>query len=258
MGHVAQLYRYPVKSMQGEPVEHLEFASGSALGDRQWALVDAETGVFLSAKRHGALLQAFAGTAADGSVAIKLPDGVELATLDPGANRVLSEWLGHSVELRGAGDGVAPSYESFNDPTDDDSETHMFQGPSSHFADCADVHLLTTASLRAAKALGTDGDWDVRRFRPTMVLDAGENEADGFVEDEWVGSRVVIGQSATFEIFMKTIRCNLPTRPQPGIPRDTSVARLLRDHHDFCLGVYGAFRRGGVVRVGDAVLRQPA
>jgi uncharacterized protein YcbX len=91
-----------------------------------------------------------------------------------------------------------------------------------------------------------------------MVLDAGENEADGFVEDEWVGSRVVIGQSATFEIFMKTIRCNLPTRPQPGIPRDTSVARLLRDHHDFCLGVYGAFRRGGVVRVGDAVLRQPA
>jgi hypothetical protein len=125
-----------------------------------------------------------------------------------------------------------------------------FAGPSTHFADFADVHVMTTASMLAAKGLHPAGDWDVRRFRPTMVLEA---EGEGFVEDEWVGSRLGVGATASFELFMKTIRCNLPTRSQPGLGRDNAVARVLRDEHDFCLGVYGAFRQGGLVAVGDAV-----
>ncbi|HKH88874.1 MAG TPA: MOSC N-terminal beta barrel domain-containing protein, partial [Acidimicrobiales bacterium] len=76
MAHVAQLYRYPVKSMQGEPVDRLEFADGAAVGDRRLALADAGSGVYLSAKRHGQLLEASARTEPDGSVVISLPDGV--------------------------------------------------------------------------------------------------------------------------------------------------------------------------------------
>jgi hypothetical protein len=68
----------------------------------------------------------------------------------------------------------------------------------------------------------------------------------------------VLGAGATVVIFMMTVRCNLPTRAQPGLQRDTSVARVLRDQHDFCLGVYGAFHRAGVVNSGDAVVLQPA
>ena len=259
MGHVKQLYRYPVKSMQGEAVDRLEFLSGSACGDRQWALVDARTGVFMSAKRHGQLLAAYAWSDADGSVVIRLPDGTEVATRQSGANAVLSEWLGHAVELRTPADGVTPAYESFVDSTDEDSATATFHGPSRHFADLADIHFLTTASLRAAKALEPAGDWDARRFRPTVLVDTdGETSQDGFVEDHWVGCNVVMGTGATFVIFMKTVRCNLPTRSQPGLPRDTAVARVLRDEHDFCLGVYGAFRLGGVVSTGDALVIQPA
>jgi len=260
MGNVTQLYRYPVKSMQGEGVQRLEFVHGSASGDRQWALVDAETDVFLSAKRHGKLLHACPRTEEDGSVVIRFPDGGEIGTLDPTANGVLSDWLGHRVELRRPEDGVSPAYESQVDPMDDDSGASLFRGPSTHFADFADVHLLTTASLRAAKAIHPDGDWDVRRFRPTVVIDMGDRPIaeEGFLEDGWIGSRVVLGAGAAFEIFMQTIRCNLPTRAQPGLPRDTSVARVLRDQHDFCLGVYGAFRAAGVVEIGDAVMLQPA
>jgi len=257
---VTGLYRYPVKSMQGERVEHLEFVNGPASGDRQWALVDADTGEFLSAKRHGRLLEASARTEADGSVAIKLPDGTEIGTNDSDADALLSGWLGHTVELRTPADGIAPTYTSFADSTDETSETTTFQGPSNHFADFGDIHLLTTSSLRAAKALQPTGDWDVRRFRPTVLLDMddGDMTEEGFLEDAWVGSRVVLGAGATFVIFMMTIRCNLPTRAQPGLPRDTSVARVLRDRHDFCLGVYGAFRRAGVVNKGDAVVLEPA
>jgi hypothetical protein len=259
MGHVNQLFRYPVKSMQGERVERLEFVGGSASGDRQWALVDTDTGVFMSAKRHGALLEAAPRTEPDGSVVIGLPGGAEVRTGDAEANGVLSDWLGHGVELRTPAEGVAPAYESLSDPTDEASETVTFHGPASHFADFADVHLLTTASLRATKALHPEGDWDVRRFRPTVLIDVGDGgEAEGFLEDEWVGLCVVIGARATFQIFKKTIRCNLPTRPQPGLARDTAVARVLRDQHDFCLGVYGAFRSAGVVTTGDTVVLHPS
>lgn len=224
------------------------------------ALVDSETGEFLSAKRHGQLLEAFARTEADGSVVIRLPDGAEVDTRSVGASAALSDWLGRAVELRRPAAGISPEYTSFADSTDETSATTTFRGPSSHFADFADLHLLTTSSLRAAKALRPAADWDMRRFRPTVLVDAddGQTTAEGFVEDGWVGSRVVLGSDATFEIFMMTIRCNLPTRAQPSLPRDTSVARVLRDEHDFCLGVYGAFRRAGVVSTGDAVVLQPA
>jgi len=252
MAYAAELFRYPVKSMQGERVEHLEFAQASATGDRRFALADVESGLFLSAKRHGRLLEASARTEPDGSVVICLPDGAEIEAADPGANARLSHWLDRAVELRQANGPVGPSYEALGDPLDEGSETRTFSGPTTHFADFADFHLLTTASLLAAKALHPASDWDVRRFRPTMVLETGEKEV-GFLEDDWIGGRVVIGASATFEVFMKTVRCNMPTRLQPGLERDNAVARVLRDEHDFCLGVYAAFRQGGVVAAGDPV-----
>jgi hypothetical protein len=186
MAQVGQLFRYPVKSMQGERVDRLEFTNGSAVGDRQWALVDSVSGVFLSAKRHGRLLEASAATANDGTVVIGLPNGEELEAADPATAASLSEWLGHDVEIRRPADGVMPAYEALADSTDEGSDTVTFAGPSTHFADFADVHVMTTASMLAAKGLHPAGDWDVRRFRPTMVLEA---EGEGFVEDEWVGSR---------------------------------------------------------------------
>ncbi len=254
MARVAQLFRYPVKSMQGERVDHLEFVNGAAVGDRQLALADVETGIYLSAKRHGQLLEASAATATDGSVVNSLPGGVTVEAADPSAGEVLSHWLGRSVELRAAGSGPAPAYESLADATDDESPTVTFSGPTSHFADFADLHLLTTASLCAARELRQDGDWDARRFRPTAIV---EDAGEGYAEDAWIGATVTIGSSASFMIFMKTIRCNLPTRAQPGLPRDTAVARLLRDEHGFCLGVYGAFREPGVVRLGDELNFEP-
>lgn len=252
MAYAASLFRYPVKSMQGERVERLEFAEPSATGDRRWALLDVESGLYLSAKRHGRLLEASARTEPDGAVVIRLPDGSELEAADPAASPRLSDWLGRAVELRRPTGATSPSYEGLDDALDEGSGTHTFSGSTTHFADFADVHLLTTASLLAAKALRPSSDWDVRRFRPTMLLETGDEQV-GFVEDAWIGSRVIVGGGATFEVFMKTIRCNLPTRSQPGLERDTAVARLLRNEHEFCLGVYGAFRRGGLVATGDPV-----
>ena len=132
---------------------------------------------------------------------------------------------------------------------DETSEVTVFKGPEHHFADFADVHLLTEASLRAAKALYAEGDWDVRRFRPTVLLGG---EGDDFVEDAWVGSVVALGEAAV-QVFMPAVRCSLPPRAQPGLPRDMAITRTLRDHHNFSLGVYGVLVRAGTVHAGESI-----
>jgi hypothetical protein len=247
---VAQVFRYPVKSMGGESLDAITCAGGHVVGDRQWAVVDSSTGFTLSAKRHGLLLHASALTTAGGAVVVHLPTGEDVEAGDPGANEALSRWLDREVELRQPGDGNLP-FEVLSDALDESSEVIPYNAPLTHFADFADVHLLTTASLRAARALYADGDWDVRRFRPTMLIGV---DGDDFAEDSWIGSHVQFGAAAIVEVFMPAIRCSMPPREQPGLLRDRGISTTLRDHHNFCLGVYAALRSDGVVRPGDEVV----
>jgi hypothetical protein len=246
---VAELWRFPVKSMQGAAVESIAVGASGADGDREWGVVDPAAGRVLSAKRWPDLLLASATRDdATGSVVVTLPDGRDHEAGDPATDAALSDWLDHPVALARAGDDTLP-FEMHTDPTDDASDVFEWPGPPGRWVDLAPAHLLTTASLRAAAALHPDGAWDVRRFRPLALLDVG---GDGFVEDGWIGADVRIG-GVTIEPFMPTIRCSMPTRAQPGLPRDVAVARVLRDHHGFNLGVYGNVTGPGVVAVGDPV-----
>jgi uncharacterized protein YcbX len=248
----AALFRYPVKSLQGELVEHLVFDNDHSIGDRDWAIVDPAEGKVLSAKRWGALLEASARCEPDGTVVLTLPDGAEHLAGDPATDDAVSSWLDRPVELRRAGSASLP-YELLTDAIDDASPTFTFAGPDSHWGDLAAAHLLTTASLRAAALLHPDGDWDVRRFRPTVLIDG--PAGDTFVEDGWVGSVAGIGASARFDIFMPTVRCSLPVRAQPGgLHRDPAVSRVLQEHHNLSLGVYASIRAGGTIAVADPVL----
>src|SRR5688572_6744302 len=97
-GTIRQLWRYPVKSMQGELVESLDLDLGGARGDRTLAVVDPAAGKVLSAKRHADLLMASARVEGD-DVVVTLPDGAEHAASDPGVHAALSAWLGHEVRL---------------------------------------------------------------------------------------------------------------------------------------------------------------
>ena len=246
---VAQLWRYPVKSMQGAQVAALDLGASGAAGDRGWAVVDPAAGKVLSAKRWPALLGATASIDGD-DVTITLPDGSTHAAGDLGTDAAVSAWLDHDVRVQQPPSGDGLPYDLPTEAWDDTSPTWEFPGPpGGPFVDVAAAHLLTTASLRAAAALYPDGEWDVRRFRPTALVEA---DGDEFVEDAWVGSPVSVG-AAVVSPFMPTVRCALPTRPQPGLRSDPAIARTLRDHHELNLGVYCTVEQPGTIRVGDAV-----
>jgi uncharacterized protein len=126
------------------------------------------------------------------------------------------------------------------------------------FQDVAPLTLMTTASLRAARALHPDGDWDDRRFRSTILIDT---EGDGFVEQGWVGRHLVVGD-VELDLTAPTPRCVMVTLPRQGMSSDPDVLRTLARHNRVdvlgsglfaCLGVYASVVRPGRVATGDAV-----
>ena len=250
IGTVAGAWRFPVKSLQGEAVDALAFDASGALDDRTWGIVDRATGKVLTAKRWAALLEASARLEAGGDVVVTLPGGHEHTAGDVSTDEALSAWLGREVRLSRPPEGGLP-YELTMDPTDDESAVWDFATPPASFVDLAAAHLLTDASLESARRRYPAGDWDVRRFRPTLLISA-TGAAAGFEEDAWVGREVTCGE-VVFEPFMPTPRCAMPTRAQPGLARDKAISRTLTDHHANVLGVYAQVVRGGCVRIGDEV-----
>ena len=233
---VLELWRYPVKSLQGERLESADLGAEGIDGDRQWALFDVQTGFGLTARRVPDLLFASARLRADGGVEVLLPDGT--VTVD---DADISGWLGRAVALRPA--GSAPGRPRYESPDDDLAEApsrwHDWQGAPGAFHDNADgrVSLVTT---------GTLGDWDRRRFRSNIVLDGAE-------EGGLSGSRVRIG-GVVLDVGDPIPRCVMVTRPQPGgIARDTSVLKTIHRERGGDLAVAALVHAPGKVRTGDVL-----
>jgi uncharacterized protein len=232
---VLELWRYPVKSLQGERLEQAAVTAAGLEGDRRFALFDVETGFGLTGRRVPELLFGAARLGDDGGVDITLPDGS--VTRDDDA---LSAWLGRRVTLRSAEVEGRPRYENPVDFEDEATSAWApFEGASGAFHDSgrARVSLVSTATV---------GAWDRRRFRANVFL-------DGAGEDALVGSTLALGD-AVLDVGTRIARCVMTTRPQAGgIERDLDVLRTINRERDGCLSVGALVARPGVVRVGDVV-----
>ncbi len=235
---ILELWRYPVKSLQGEQVDSVAVSADGLEGDRRFAIYDLGTGFGLTARRHPELLCASARLQDDGMVDITLPDGSQAR--DDGA---LSAWLGRPVALRSMDADVRREYEN---PADFEHERtsawEPFSGAPGAFHDSPNARLSLVST-------GTIGSWDRRRFRSNVLV-------DGEQEDALVGSRVGLGD-AVVEFGMRIERCVMTTRPQPGgIERDLQVLRTIARERDACLAVGALVKVAGVVRVGDTLTQQ--
>ena len=103
---VVSVWRYPVKSMQGEALETAHVDELGVVGDRQWALVDTSTGLALTARRVPELLFATPWLVASDQVEIELSDGALTAD-----DQTLSDWLDRPVRLTRAAAGKPGRYE---------------------------------------------------------------------------------------------------------------------------------------------------
>ena len=226
---VVALWRYPVKSMQGEALDEAALGALGVEGDRSHGILDVATGRVLTARRDPPLLMAAARWRPDGGVTVILPGGRVAA-----GDGDLSAWLGRPVRLEPAGAVPAPTYEA------DDAQP--WDGPGGALHDDGNVRV----SLLGLDTVARLGPWDLRRFRPNVVLDGGG-------EDGLVGRRVRLGE-VVLDVVQPIVRCVMVARPQPGgIEADVDVLRTIVRERAGTLAVGALVARPGRVRPGDEV-----
>ena len=234
--------------MLGERLERAEIGSLGLTGDRVFAVLDHGSSRIVSAKRLASLFGCSARSV-NGIVAVTLPDDSELFIEDPELEGRLSEELGRPVGITHRGAIAEPRIEVAADSSTDEGPSQEFDGLPGTFFDAAPVHLLTTASLRAASAMDPSSTYAARRFRPNVLLDV---EGDDFVEQSWVGRRIVLGE-VELQVIEPCGRCVMTTHPQSELAKERGVLKTLARHNDAKLGVLcSVASRGAVVPGGEA------
>lgn len=225
VGRVAELWRYPVKSLVGERLPAVPIEERGIAADRLWSVRDTD-GKFGSGKstrrfrRMDGLLELSASL--DGDVpAIVFPDGRRLRGDDAAIGETLSAHVGRQVTLGR-----------------EETVSHFDEGP---------LHLVTSSSLlELARVFGRSVD--PRRLRPNIVLDTGDEPA--LVEDGWIGRQLTIGE-VVVSIRTGMTRCVMVDLPQVDLAHADGLLKAIGARSDARLGVVVDVVRPGVVREGD-------
>jgi uncharacterized protein YcbX len=278
VGTVTAIWRYPVKSMLGEEIDASAVTEQGLLGDRAYALVDAETGKVASAKNpkrwpnlfqcHAELAEPPESAGKMPPVRIRLPDGTEVSSDEPSVDDTLSDMVGRRVTLESTAPSEAVFEEYWPDMEDISPEGHRdtvtderlgMAAPPGTFFDLAPMAVLTTATLQRLGELYPQGSFDVQRFRMNLIVDP---DADGFVENEWIGHTLAVGDGVSLPVTLADPRCVMTTLPQGDLPKDPGILRAAAQHNRLdipgvglypCVGVYAGVASGGTVRRGDPV-----
>ena len=284
VGRITGIWRYPVKSMAGQRVAAATVGELGLHADRTWAVRDMASDATIGAKRLAGLLLCSAryahepppdaGPGNAPEVIIGLPDGREISSSDPQVHDALSAYLDRDVQLRPlppiedrdqyrgtlatAGDvralfGVEDG-EPFPDlsvfPVKKLAELSRYITPVGSYADAYPVHIVTEQTLASMARLAPDSDFDVRRFRPSLLIDA-TGTAD-YPELGWCGGTLRT-PAAQLTPLLPTVRCVMPSHRQYELPRDRQITRTMAAHTRHCLGVYGTIGGPGRLREGDTV-----
>jgi len=230
---VRGLYRYPVKSMAGEPLPAAELGWHGLDRDRRFAfrrVGDASGMPWLTATQLAALVcyrPYYAGADGDGrALRVVTPEGEELEAHGAELRERLSSAHGQPVELLGLRHGIY---------------------------DEAPLSLISTSTI-AALERASGRELDARRFRPNIVVEAASGEP--FAEDSWIGHVVAFGcrgPAAAMSVARRDLRCPMVNLDPETAAPDLRVLRAIAESHDAYAGVYGSTFETGAVRVGDEV-----
>ena len=288
VGTVAKLWRYPVKSMLGEELSSADVTDHGIVGDRAWAVVDRSDGKVASAKnpakwRRLLELQPRFVDGPEGPVEITFPDGSTARTGD-GADDALSKFIARDVTLAATPPEVgrfeevwptdvgeiAPDEFVANTKVDTNPEGEAVSdivlamaAPPGTFFDLSPLHMMTTATLDALRVAAPNADFDVRRYRPNVLIDA---DAGGFVENDWPGKELTVGE-CRIRVDLATMRCVMTTLAHGEVPADRETLRTVARANKIeipglgtwaCAGVYATPTSFGRLQVKDPVEVVPA
>jgi len=263
-GRIVSIWRYPVKSMLGEELNSSYVTERGLIGDRVYALVDQETGKVASAKNpkkwgtlfdfHATFIDPLRDVENIPPIRITFPDGTQIFSDQGHIEDTLSKVLGREVSLMKASLDK-PSYEEYWPDIEGLAQREKVTDepmPPKTFFDIAVIHILTSSTIDHLRELYPEGRFEVRRFRPNIVVESTSGEKD-FIENLWVGKKMVIGEETILKITGPCTRCVMTTLPQADLPRDLGILHTVAKYNQVHAGVYASVHRGGRIHRGDRV-----
>lgn len=229
VGRVVGLWRYPVKSMAGEPLDEVDVSWHGLAGDRRWGFIGnsaTQSGFPRLTIRErpdmGNYRPSFADPTRpdDSATLVRTPAGNVLDVADPALGAELCPDGARLIKQRRG------------------------------IFDAFPLSLITTQSIaRIGETVGTP--LDVQRFRPNIVVEAADDAP--FLEDDWLGCVIRIG-GLRMRIDQRDSRCVIITTDPVTAERNPAILRAVAGDRQGCLGVYGSTVEPGRVALNDAVL----
>jgi uncharacterized protein YcbX len=162
----------------------------------------------------------------------------------------LSKALGRDVKLTRA-DLEKPSYEEYWPNIEGLEQREKVTDetmPPRTFFDIAVIHILTTSTINYLRELYPEGRFEVRRFRPNIVIDSASGES---VENSWIGKKMAIGEDIVLRVTGPCTRCVMITLPQGDPPRDSGILLTVARFNQVNVGVYASVLRSRTIHRGD-------
>ncbi len=223
---IAELRRYPVKSMAGESLAAASLTLHGLSGDREYAFVRAEARSdfpWLTARELPEMLLYQPQAAQDGGCAVRTPAGQLLPVAGAALREELEACSGRRLFL------LRNHLGSF---------------------DSAPLSLLSRATVEQLGAEAAVSP-DARRFRPNVVLDL--SDPIGFAELAWQGRILRLGAVARIAITKLDRRCGIPNLDPDSAISSPAVLQAVVARHDQCAGVYATVLVDGEVHPGAAL-----
>ena len=226
IGSIAELWRYPVKSMQGERCETLGVDAHGIAGDRRFAFESADAPIgkpLLRSAERAAMLRSRAHLQPNGNVLVSPAEAEPL----PIAHKSLTPLLVDS----------------------DFASTLTLLEQERPFTDVRPIALHSLATVRAlSQALGA---FDGRRLRSNLVLSLTDDQP--FAEDQLAGHTLQLGEIVQLTVLERIPRCRMVSLDPETAHPDSAPLRWLARHRDGRAGIYARALISGTLSIGDVV-----
>ena len=230
IGTIAELWRYPVKSMRGERLDQAVLEPAGVAGDRRFALASTAAPLgkpLLSSRERSAMLL----------YAPRLEPQPEVTTPTGATLPLPSAELLAALQTALAGHGGSLS---------------LLASPEQPLTDVRPVSLVSRATLQG---LSREHGRPVaaQRFRSNLILALEDDEP--FAEDALAGSTLRFGNEDGPELRLleRIPRCRIVSLDPETAATDPDLLRLLAQKRAGRVGVYASVLRPGRLRVGDPI-----
>ncbi|MBP6471380.1 MAG: MOSC domain-containing protein [Chloroflexi bacterium] len=226
VGVVKALYRYPVKSMQGETLAAAQVVWHGLEGDRRYAFMRGDVGdssfPWLTGRQIPAMLLytpqfTSPDDARNSAIVVRTPDGRSLPITSPELLAELADLYGRDVRLIHIGRGVF---------------------------DSLPLSVMSTATAVALNA-------DVRRFRQNIVIETVDGRP--FVEESWLDRALHFSSGGRIRLNRRIPRCVMVNVDPDTAVTHPALLRTVAQTRDNCVGVHASTEQPGLIRVGDVV-----